>query len=116
MSKYRAEPTTVDGIRFASKKEARHYSELMIRQRLGEIRNLQVHPALPLLIDGKPVLIRSTGYPNGRSCKYTADFAYFEGETRVYEEVKGGLGTDTEASRLRRAVAEAIYGIRVRVV
>jgi len=35
--KYGAKPTTTDGIRFDSKKEARYYGELKLRVRAGEV-------------------------------------------------------------------------------
>jgi hypothetical protein len=46
-SKYRAQPTTVDGIRFDSKREAKVYSDLMNLKRAGEItyflRQVPIH-------------------------------------------------------------------------
>ena len=35
--KYNAKKTEIDGIRFDSKKEARYYQDLLLRQRTGEI-------------------------------------------------------------------------------
>ena len=43
---------------------------------------------------------------------YTADYGYHEGSAYIVEEHKG---RDTEASRLRRAVAECIYGMTIRM-
>lgn len=48
--KYHAKPTTVDGIRFASKAEARRYSELRLLEKAGEIKNLEAHAERPSLI------------------------------------------------------------------
>ncbi len=45
MTKYRAQPTIVDGIRFHSKGEARRYQELRLLERAGEITNLELQPA-----------------------------------------------------------------------
>lgn len=46
-NKYHNHPTTVDGIRFDSKKEARYYEQLKIRQQLGEVdyflRQVAIH-------------------------------------------------------------------------
>lgn len=42
MSKYHAQPTLVDGIRFASRKEAARYRELCLLERAGEIQGLQL--------------------------------------------------------------------------
>lgn len=111
-SKYRAKPVVADGERFPSQAEFRRWNELRMLERAGVISCLERQKAFPLVIDGKPILIRSEGYPNGRKAKYTADFVYFENDERIVEEFKG---KDTTESRLRRAVAEAIYGFRIRV-
>lgn len=112
-NKYRAQPVTVDGIRFDSKAEARRYSALKLLEKAGEISELELQPVFPLAIDGKPVLIRSQGYPNGRQAKYIGDFRYLDRSgARVTEDVKG---VDTPESRLKRAIVEAQYGIRIAV-
>ena len=115
-NKFGAIPTEVDGHRFPSKREANRYCALKRLQISGDISELELQPKFPLMIDGKFVLMRSDRYPNGRRCSYTADFRYRVNGAVVVEEVKGGRATDTEASRLRRAVAEAQYDMRVRLV
>jgi len=112
-SKYNAKPTTVDGIRFASKAEARRYGELKLLERAGEIRNLELQPLYPIIINSAPVKIRSKGYPNGRDVVYIGDFRYFSGNKTIVEDVKGA---DTPVSRLKRALVEAIYSVRVVIV
>jgi len=110
--KYQAQPTTVDGIRFASKKEARRYSELKLLERAGEIRDLELQPRYPMGTDADPVLIRSKGYPNGRRVTYVADFRYYDTrEARVI--VEDTKGVDTPASRIKRAFVEWQYRIEV---
>lgn len=110
--KYNAQSITIDGIKFASKREGARYSDLKLLQRAGEISDLELQPEFPLIINDKPVKIRSTGFPNGRRCKYSADFRYIDTRTgrSVVEDTKG---MDTTASRLRRAVVECIYGIEI---
>lgn len=78
-SKYNAKKTYVDGICFDSKAEARHYEELKLRVRAGEISHLEAHPRYPLDVDGL------------RICVYEADFKYFDVKrgTTVVEDVKG---------------------------
>lgn len=105
-NKYRAQPTIVDGIRFASKREARRYADLKLLERAGEISHLELQPAFKLAIDGRPVLIRSEGYPNGRQAKYVADFAYWDGEKRVVEDSKG---VRTPEFKLKKAIVEAMF-------
>lgn len=117
MTKYHAKRTTVDGITFASQKEARRYQELKLLERAGFISGLELQPKFEFIINGKPVLIRSKGYPNGRRATYKADFRYFclKRNEKVVEDAKS-TPTRTEADVLRRALVEAIYGIRVEEV
>ena len=110
--KYAAQKVEIDGETFDSKSEARRWSELRLLERAGQIRKLRRQVSFPLAIGDAPILIRSEGYPNGRQAKYTADFVYVENEAEIIEERKG---FDTTESRLRRAVFEAQYGVRIRV-
>ena len=43
-SKYGAIRTTVDGVTFASKAEARRYAELKLLEQAGEIKGLELQP------------------------------------------------------------------------
>jgi hypothetical protein len=126
-NKYGAKPTEVDGHKFPSRKEARRYGELRLLERAGEIQNLALQPRYPIIINGVPVR-----YPSGVALEYRGDFRYLDTRTNrvVVEDVKGvrktprppGVkkprheGTDTDASRIKRALVAAIYGIEVRVV
>lgn len=119
-NKYKALKECVDGVTFDSRREARRYRELKMLRDLGAIANIELQPNYPLKIlrpDGtyRDVKIRSTGYPNGRRTSYTADFRYQDLETgcQIVEDVKG---MDTTASRLRRAVVEAQYGIEILLI
>lgn len=114
-NKYRNVPTVVDGITFASKREAARYVDLKLLQRAGEIRDLELQPVFPLTINGIDVKIRSDKRPNGTRTRYTADFRYIDTRTdrTIVEDVKG---IDTQASRLRRAVVECIYTIRIDLI
>lgn len=115
MSKYRSVREVVEGKSFDSKAEARRFRELRLLERAGQITGLKLQQAFPLCCGGKPVLIRSEGYPNGRAARYVADFVYDDARTgqRVVEDVKG---FDVPISRLKRALVEAEYGVVVRVV
>ncbi len=62
MSKYKAVRTEVDGIKFASKKEARRYGELLLLQRAGEISNLELQVPFLLTCNNNPLLYRSERY------------------------------------------------------
>lgn len=71
--KYRAIPTVVNGIRFASKKEAAAYWVLFLRQKSGEISDLELQPKFK--------------FPCGPS--YIADFRYTEKGKSIIIDVKG---------------------------
>lgn len=89
--KYRNIATEIDGLRFASKKEAKRYSELKLLERAGEISHLEIQPKFKLYGRNGPILVKSKGFPKGRHATYVADFAYFcpERDKRVVEDVKG---------------------------
>lgn len=117
-SKYRAVRTTVDGIAFASKKEAARYQQLRLLEMAGEIQRLTVHPRFELWAATRPVAYMHA-YPSqatGEWCnrehigKFTADFCYItkHGEP-VVEDVKGGRATKTEAYRLRKRIFEVCH-------
>lgn len=81
MSKYKAKRTEVDGIKFASQKEARRYLQLKALEKDGCISDLRMQ--VPY------ILIPKSKY--GRAVKYIADFVYtIAGET-IIEDVKGVL-------------------------
>lgn len=103
MTKFNAKPQVIDGIRFASQKEGRRYSELRILERAGKINNLEVQPEFKFSVDGRPVR-----FPSGRQAKYVADFAYFDPalNRRVILDVKG---FKTDVYKLKKAFVEAMY-------
>lgn len=106
MTKYHAKPTVIDGIRFASKAEARHYAQLKLREKAGEIKGLELQPKFPLMVPGY-----GGGGPSQYVCvgHYIADFRYREGpkgELRIVD-VKG---IKTPLYRLKKKMYEAQYG------
>lgn len=106
-------------IEFASKREARRYGELILRQRAGEIRELRWHTTTPLIFGGRPFVLKSKRFhKNGRKLSYTDDFRYEELQPDgswelVVEDTKG---YDLDRDRYRRAIFEWVTGIQVRVV
>lgn len=109
-SKYFAKVTYRDGIRFPSIREADRYSQLKLLERAGAITNLELQPQFKFVINGRKVLIRSEGFPNGRQASYKADYAYFDVRTgaRVVEDVKSPASR-TEAYCLRKALVECLF-------
>lgn len=101
MSKYHSVRTVVDNVTFDSKREADRYSELKLLIRAGTIRDLELQPEFPVVVNGVKI------------CVYRADFAYsaLDGK-RTVEDVKSGP-TKTPVYRLKRKLVEAIYDIRI---
>ena len=117
-SKYKAVKTTIDGITFDSKKEAKRYTELKVLERAGHITHLELQPEYEIVINGVKI------------CKYKADFRYFtvrqennalsynskgewqtptmtgDKEGQIVEDVKG---FKTPIYRLKKRLVEASY-------
>lgn len=115
-SKYGAIRTTIDGVTFASKAEAKRYRELKILERAGEIFDLELQPKFPIYasVHGR---IRHCG--DKPICTYVADFRYREGAETVIggrlvvEDVKG---MKTPVYRLKKKLVEAQYGIQIQEI
>ena len=109
MNKYHARRTEVDGISFASKREARRYCDLRLLEKAGEIVDLELQPAFVLSCGGVPMLT-----PTGRKMIYKADFRYRKISTyNNVVVVEDSKGHDTRDSRTRRAVVLAEHGADV---
>ena len=95
-NKFSAVRTTVDGITFASKREAARYGELKLLERAGEISRLSLQPEFVITINGVKI------------CKYIADFRYVDRQKGmiVVEDVKG---VKTAVYRLKKKMTEAFY-------
>ena len=97
-NKYGAKATAVDGIRFASKREAAYFTELKMLQGAGEI--LYFLRQVPIHLPG--------------NVRYVVDFVifYFDGNVR-YVDVKG---METAMFKLKKRQVEALYPIQIEVV
>lgn len=104
-SKYRNVRTCRDGIMFHSKREADRYVVLKAREKVGEIRNLELQPFFILEVNNVAI------------CTYFADFGYQERSVgdwwRVVEDVKG---VRTDVYKLKKKLMKAIHGIEIREV
>jgi hypothetical protein len=111
--KYGAKPTVVDGIRFASMKEAKRYQELKLLVRAGEIESLELQPVFSLTV---PAATVNCGvYQPVRLGDYRGDFSYWDirKQASVVEDVKG---FKTPLYRWKKKHVEAQYGIEIREV
>lgn len=107
-NKYGAKPTVVDGIRFASQKEALRYVTLKQMERAGEIAGLELQHPIELIAFGVGDKLVVVG-------RYICDFKYFDRrrDEPVYEDVKG---VRTDVYKLKKKIVEANYGIAIREV
>ncbi len=97
-SKYRAKKTRVDGITFASIKEARYYQGLKLRQRAGEVL----------------FFLRQVPFDLPGNTKYRLDFLEFHSDGTVHAiDVKGQRLP--EYIRNKKQV-EALYPVEIEEV
>jgi len=103
--KYNAQQTAVDGVNFASKKEARHWQTLRALEIAGQIRELRRQTVFPLDVNGVHI------------ADYHADFSYEKAGALVVEDAKGmKKGTPYELFKLKARLMLACHGIEVKEV
>ena len=100
-SKYHAQKTEVDGIKFDSKKESRQWKELCMLEASGGISNLRRQVSFEL----QPKYTTKDGRKI-RSISYVADFLY-ERDGQTY--VQDSKGMKTDIYKLKRKMFEYRY-------
>ena len=121
-NKYKAIKTTVNGIEFDSRKEARRYQDLLLLQRAGVIKKLEMQVKFVLIPTQYETTIRY-GKKGQRlkdkqkllekECSYIADFVYEENGKKVVEDTKG---VKTKDYIIKRKLMLHVHGIRIREV
>lgn len=101
--KYRNVPSVVDGIRFASKREAHRYCELKLLEKEGEIINLRLQPRYPMTVNGMHV------------CTYVADFEY-DWAVLPRLTTEDSKGVRTKDFIIKAKLFHALYGREVTLV
>lgn len=99
--KYRNVRTLVDGIAFDSKREAKCWGELKLREHAGEISHLQRGPTFPLMVNN--VVIQ----------RYKADFWYREKGCVIVADAKSAYTAKMQAWRRTKLLMLTCYGIDV---
>ncbi|MQX89155.1 DUF1064 domain-containing protein [Sinorhizobium meliloti] len=102
-SKYRNKKTTVDGIKFDSKREAQIYSSLKQLERAGQVYEVELQKPYALTVNGQLV------------CTYKADFAFYDA-IQKRNRVVDIKGVATRDFNIKRKLMRAIYGIDVEVI
>ena len=99
LSKYKAVPTEVDGIRWPSKKHARRYQELKVLLHVGMITDLEWEVTYDLVVNG--ILI----------CRYRADWRYRNQKKEIV--VEDTKGFETRKFKIKSKLMLACHNIRI---
>jgi hypothetical protein len=100
--KFGAKRTTVDGIEFDSKAEARRYGELRMLEKRGQLRDLELQVRYDLVVNGVKL-----GF-------YKADFRYrTPAGAVVVEDVKG---VRTPIFALKAKLMKALHGVTIQEI
>ena len=122
MNKHKNIKTTIDGITFDSKKEAKRYQELKLLEKAGEIQGLELQKRFVLLPSQYEGYVRygkkGQRLKDGircieKECAYIADFVYQENGETVVEDVKGRRLPEYI---IKRKMMLYFYGIKVKEV
>ncbi len=101
-SKYGAKPVFVDGIRFASQREAKRYNELGTLLAAGLISDLQLQPRFNFMVKGVKCFAD------------VADFSYTTSSgAQIIEDAKG---FKTDIYKLKKKLIEAAFGVEIKEV
>jgi hypothetical protein len=100
MSKYRNVKTVLDGITFASKREAMRYAELKLLAKAGKITGLECQPRFLLAVNGVKI------------ATYVADFSYHAIGKSEYI-VEDAKGMKTPIYKLKAKLMKACHGIDI---
>ena len=93
--KFNARPTTTDGIRFDSKKEAAYYRELKLRQQAGDV----------------VFFLRQVPFHLPGGVTYRVDFVVFASDgTVAFVDVKG---MRTAQYKAKKRMVEAVYPVEI---
>ena len=93
--KFGAKRTISDGIKFPSKKEAKCYDDLKVRQMAGEI----------------VFFLRQVGFHLPGGVRYVVDFVTFNSDGSVH--FIDAKGMKTESYKAKKRMVEAIYPVEI---
>lgn len=98
-NKFGNQRTVVDGISFASKREARRYQELLLLKKAKQITDLRLQVRFKLV----------------QEVTYVADFEYYDVATgsRIVEDAKG---FKTEVYKRKKKLMKVQHGIEIKEV
>lgn len=100
MSKYHSRKIELDGHVFDSQLEGNRYLQLKLLERAGEIKDLELQPKYPLVVNGVKV------------ATYIADFRYTDCKTNQ-QVVEDSKGFKTRDYRIKNKLMKALFGIEI---
>lgn len=103
-SKYRNAPIEIDGIRFASKKEAQYFVNLKLMERTGDVYGVELQKRYALI-----------GPDGALITTYVADFVYWDQREKRHRivDVKG---VETDVFKLKRKMMRSFLGLEIEVI
>jgi hypothetical protein len=102
-SKYNNVKTTVDGITFDSKAEAKYYQNLKLLEMAGEVEGVELQTPFALTVSGFLI------------CTYRSDFTFTTRKDKKFHVVDC-KGVRTKDFILKKKLMRAIYGIEIEEV
>lgn len=103
-SKYRNRKTVLDGVTYDSKAEAKYAYELKLREKAGEVTNVQLQVPFNLMAyNGRVVGV------------YRADFTFYD-NIQKKQRVIDVKGFETPLFKLKKKLVEALYGLEIECV
>ena len=109
-SKYHSHKFCEDGYIFDSRKEANHFKDLQVLEKVGAITDLQRQVKYELIPTQK-----EKGKKTERACVYYADFVYKKNGKTIVEDVKSPA-TKTPVYVIKRKLMREKYGIEIQEV
>lgn len=103
-SKYRNQPIVLDGIRFASKLEARYFSQLKLREKAGEVFYVELQKRYPLI--GPDGLLVAT---------YVADFVFWD-QRESRQRIVDLKGIETDVFKIKKKLMKSLLGLEVEII
>lgn len=108
-NKYNAKRVTLDGRKFDSIKESFVYSQLRLREKAGEIRDLECQVPIALLAHD------CTSGQGEKVATYKVDFKFYDNQKSCVRYVDA-KGVKTAMFNLKARMVKACYGITVETV
>ena len=99
-SKFKNIRTEIDGIRFQSKAEGNYYAMLKIREKAGEVYNVELQKPYAFVINGFLV------------CTYKADFVFYD-QVEKRERIVDVKGVKTPEFVIKSKLMKAVHGLTV---